>query len=142
MNWSIFLALIPSPQQAVPELHEGVTLVSGEAIELINISQFFSSQYGLNAGTLCFVPCTSENGWERNFLGPLLTSSGYSVTHNPEHAASADIAISIDGNADLKIDESRLVQLSSDWGHGNSAIYKYDSTGLLAAIEQKMAGAA
>jgi two-component system chemotaxis sensor kinase CheA len=127
---------------AAPELHEGVTLVSGEAIELINISQFFSSQYGLNAGTLCFVPCTSENGWERNFLGPLLTSSGYSVTLNPEHAASADIAISIDGNADLKIDESRLVQLSSDWGHGNSAIYKYDRTGLLAAIEQKMAGAA
>ncbi len=134
---------------ADPDRHEGVVEALGEHVELINILRYFGnsalgdhSRQGEEA--LCFIAAPDNNGWERGILGPLLATAGYRVSYDP---ADSDQAAVILGRADDKTipdKEPRAIRLreamqSNDVDAGS--IYRHDRTGLLAAIEDKIAGA-
>ncbi|MEE9434125.1 MAG: chemotaxis protein CheA [Sphingorhabdus sp.] len=137
--------MLPS---ATPDVHEGVVSAFGESIELISIFPYFE-ETGAGAANkqlrpLCYVPCGIENGWERNILAPLLAASGYSVSHDERDEADASVIICTQTNADTASDEPRLLRLrdANHAGRGETgSIYRYDRAGLIAAIEQKLAGA-
>ena len=138
--------LTPSSQ---PHIHEGVVIAFDEPIELISAFQFFELTGlapidGANK-PLCLVECADDAGWERRILGPLLTAAGYEVSFDANDQSKAGVVLSRQSDAPSVINnDARLLRLRDDSlpTHENqSSIYRYDRMGLLAAIEQKLAGA-
>jgi two-component system, chemotaxis family, sensor kinase CheA len=145
--FSIDGEITPSAQ---PELHEGIVHAFDEAIELVNVFQYFEVSGNIRAaGTnkpLCFIECSEDAQWERRILAPLLVASGYEVSFDPQDHAQAGIVLSRDTeNRKLESNDGRLLRLRDD-SHAvdNSvpSIYRYDRLGLLSAIEQKLSGVA
>ena len=68
----------------------GVTLVDGETAELVDCHALFASQAAQSAGTRSLTcRLTGEDGWMRNFLGPIIEAAGYRIVDGDE---PADIA--------------------------------------------------
>ena len=137
--------IVPS---AHPELHEGVIDAFGEAVELLNVFQYFEA--GLDQGhsggakPLCFIESVGGSNWEQKILGPLLSASGYEVSFEEADRIKAAIVLSReDGIADEAGIDARVLRLR-DTGHSNRdtgpSIYRYDRVGLISAIEAKLAG--
>ena len=132
---------------AHPELHEGVIDAFGEAVELLNVFQYFEASgtqdRGNNLKPLCFVEST-DGSWEQKILAPLLSASGYQVTFNEADRAKAAIVLNReDGSGHETTPDARVLRLR-DTGHVNRdtgpSIYRYDRVGLISAIEAKLAG--
>ena len=137
--------IVPS---AHPELHEGVIDAFGEAVELLNVFQYFEAglDQGYNDGAkpLCFVETAGGSNWEQKILAPLLSASGYEVTFEESDRIKAAIVLSReDSIADETSVDARVLRLR-DTGYSNRdtgpSIYRYDRVGLISAIEAKLAG--
>ena len=137
--------IVPS---AHPELHEGVIDASGEAVELLNVFQYFEAsgtrEHGTGAKPLCFVESAGGSNWEQKILAPLLSASGYDVTFDEVDRPGAAIVLSREGGiADKTGVDARILRLR-DTGHADRdagpSIYRYDRVGLISAIEAKLAG--
>ncbi len=137
--------IVPS---AHPELHEGVIDAFGEAVELLNVFQYFEA--GLDQGhssgakPLCFIESVGGSNWEQKILAPLLSASGYEVSFDEADRIKAAIVLRReDGVADEASIDTRVLRLR-DTGHSNRdtgpSIYRYDRVGLISAIEAKLAG--
>jgi two-component system chemotaxis sensor kinase CheA len=116
----------------------GVTLVDGETAELVDCHALFAGHAAQGAGTH---PLTcrlaGEDGWMRNFLGPIIEAAGYRVVDGDE---PADIAF-VDGAADADCAARKAIHLRSTPGSGGAgsgegvdSIYRYDRAGLMAAL--------
>lgn len=127
-----------------PNEYEGVILVNGDAVELINIFRYFEDMDGpVTSGrekALCVI--NHDGRWEQQILAPLLRGSGYAVSFDPADRERAQIIIAPEG----KTEESekargRLIRLRDKMAQTGKkeSIYRYDRFGLLAAIEQKIA---
>jgi two-component system, chemotaxis family, sensor kinase CheA len=134
-------------RSAQPQLHEGVIHALGEAVELVNVTQYFEGAKPSSptnpAKPLCFIECADNGQWERRILAPLLSASGYQISFDPADQDKASVILSRDGTSDI-IDE-RVLRLRDDdeaVHDTHPSIYREDQIGLLAAIEQKLAGAA
>jgi len=129
---------------------EAMTLVDGRSISLIDghaiFAKFGSTPRPVHALT-CLLP---DNDWAKTMLVPLVSSAGYSVTHCPKSAA--DIVIALDDNEQFVGSErgddnsacggagQTIIQLRSQpdaevpESDRSLAIYRYDRSGLLAAL--------
>lgn len=137
--------IYPSAQ---PEIFEGVVMTQDQSVELINIFQYFELQSDVGFSPknkpLCFIGCDGDAEWERRILAPLLTASGYVVSFDDADRNDAAIVLCReDGSEDG--DDSRILHLRENLVPttvATSSIYRYDRTGLLSAIQSKLAGAA
>jgi two-component system chemotaxis sensor kinase CheA len=111
----------------------GVTLVDGETAELIDCHALFAGQVSHTAGAHSLTcRLSGEDGWMRNFLGPIIEAAGYRIVEDDE---PADVAF-VDGAADAEVDARKAIHLRSTPGKGGGAdsIYRYDRAGLMAAL--------
>jgi two-component system chemotaxis sensor kinase CheA len=115
---------------------EGVTLIAGELIPLIDCHRLFARSSGAvrkGPAPTCRVPVGSE--WSRTILEPLVRAAGYAVTSDGE--VEADVAIVMseeDPGQDVKA--RATIRLSADPDSEGGAIYRYDREALLGALRQ------
>ncbi len=131
-----------------PEIFEGVVMTQDQSVELVNIFQYFELQsdvaFSSKNKPLCFIGCDGDSEWEKRILAPLLTASGYVVSFDDADRNAAAIVLCRDDGSEDR-DDSRILQLRENLVPSTSAsssIYRYDRSGLLSAIQSKLAGAA
>lgn len=137
--------IYPSAQ---PEIFEGVVMTQDQSVELVNIFQYFELQsdagFSPKNKPLCFIGCDGDSEWEKRILAPLLTASGYVVSFDDADRNAAAIVLCRDSGLEDR-DDSRILHLRENLVPttvATSSIYRYDRTGLLSAIQSKLAGAA
>ena len=117
----------------------GVTLVDGETAELVDCHALFAGQAAQSAGThplTCRL--TGEDGWMRNFLGPIIEAAGYRIAEGDEPADIAFVDPTTGSDADC--DARKAIRLRNEPGSaskskdGADSIYRYDRAGLMAAL--------
>ncbi len=113
----------------------GVTLVDGETAELVDCHALFASHAPQYAGTHSLTcRLTGEDGWMKNFLGPIIEAAGYRIVDGDEPAdiAFVDPAVGEDAPGDAR----KAIRLRNEPGSagGADSIYRYDRAGLMAAL--------
>ncbi|MBX9898308.1 MAG: chemotaxis protein CheA [Qipengyuania sp.] len=121
---------------------EGVTLIEGELVPLLDGHRLFARSPAMSRGgaaPICRVPEGSE--WSRTILEPLVRAAGYTVTS--DSGVDADVAIVMgDGEAGEEIGARATIRLSADPEGDGDAIYRYDREALLGALRQATRGRA
>ena len=112
----------------------GVTLLDGETAEVIDCHALFA-QHGQRSPGAGRLTCrlAGDDGWMRNFLGPMIEAAGYRIATGDE---PADIVF-VDGQADdADSSAARAIRLCDRPGADKEAggIYRYDRAGLMAAL--------
>ena len=113
----------------------GVTLVDGETAELIDCHALFARHASQVAGTHSLTcRLAGDDGWMRNFLGPIIEAAGYRIADGEEPAdiAFVDAAAGEDATGEAR----KAIRLRNAPGSagGGDAIYRYDRAGLMAAL--------
>jgi two-component system chemotaxis sensor kinase CheA len=113
----------------------GVTLVDGETAELVDCHALFACHAAQGPGTRSLTcRLTSEDGWMRNFLGPIIEAAGYRIVESDE---PADVAfVDPTAAADAQGDARKAIRLRNEPGGdgGPDSIYRYDRAALMAAL--------
>jgi two-component system chemotaxis sensor kinase CheA len=113
----------------------GVTLVDGETVELVDCHALFAG-HSAHAGPAHSLTCRldGEDGWMKNFLGPIIEAAGYRIVAGDE---PADIAF-VDPAAGDQVqgDARKAIRLRNEPGSagGADSIYRYDRAALMAAL--------
>ena len=122
--------------------------VAGTPVELINAFHFFERAEALatksTSRALCYVDCQAEDGWEHRILAPLLIASGYDVSFDQKDESAAQVVLSQKSQDMTGAHDARVLRLRDSIQQGQASadsIYRYDRLGLMAAIENKIAGA-
>jgi two-component system chemotaxis sensor kinase CheA len=113
----------------------GVTLVDGETAELVDCHALFAS-HATHTGRARSLTCRldGEDGWMKNFLGPIIEAAGYRVVDGDE---PADIAfVDPTTGEDAPGDARKAIRLHNEPGNagGADSIYRYDRAALMAAL--------
>jgi two-component system chemotaxis sensor kinase CheA len=112
---------------------EGLALIGGEAIEVVDVHWLFSahgSRAAKIAPALCRLP--DGDGWAHTFLRPLVEAAGYRVAASDDETAAA-LAISLDGG--VAAPAASVIRLTGDPDAANDdEIYRYDRDRLVAAL--------
>jgi two-component system, chemotaxis family, sensor kinase CheA len=115
---------------------EGVTLIDGELVPVIDAHTLFARQSlsGLRGTTpICRLPTDSE--WARTILAPLVRAAGYTLTTAAD--IEADVAIVMDEGSPSQAGPARAtIRLSTDPDIGGGAISRYDREAVLGALKQ------
>lgn len=116
---------------------EGVSLIAGELVPLIDTHRLFAQSGAVRRGAwapTCRLPSGSE--WSRTILEPLLRAAGYAIARDDE--ADADVAIVLSGEEQAPVGAARAtIRLCADpVGAADGAIYRYDRDALLGALRQ------
>jgi two-component system, chemotaxis family, sensor kinase CheA len=141
---------LPKEIKATPnsDMFEGIILVDGEAIELINSFQFFVGSESIlteSAGKpMLFVDCKADDHWEKHFLAPMLVAGGYDVSFDVKDRENAAVILCSDP-AEIKgaIDDNRLLHLRSSalaTMAKMDSVYRYDRVGIMSAMTAKLTG--
>ena len=113
----------------------GVTLVDGETAELVDCHALFAGHATLTA-TARSLTCRldGEDGWMKDFLGPIIEAAGYRIVAGDE---AADIAFIDPLAGEAAPGEARkAIRLRNEPGSagGADSIYRYDRVALMAAL--------
>ena len=116
---------------------EGVALIDGEPVTLINAHHLFAGRQANSAESnslTCRLP--GDDDWSRTILEPLVIAAGYRIVHDP--ATPADLAIMFDKETPSGDAARAVIRLSStpDEPTGEGIISRYDREALLAALER------
>lgn len=123
--------LVPA---SVPGEIEGVTIIDGEAVEVLD-THWLIAEHGSVAPTarmpVCRLPASDP--WIENFMRPLVEAAGYQVVYDG-FEGQADLAIAADETT--AGDAAKVIQLRShpDECHRSASIYRYDRAALVAAL--------
>jgi len=123
---------------------EGVTLIGGQTITLLDGHALFA-RYGeapaAASRRVCSLP---QSDWARDFLAPLVASAGYQIAET--EGEKVDVAIWLDEEfeAASALDmtfEAPVVRLRDrvDGGDDTDTVYRYDRDGLIAALQKACA---
>jgi two-component system chemotaxis sensor kinase CheA len=119
---------------------EGVTLIAGELVPLIDAHHLFARQAApvrRGSAPTCRMPADSE--WARTILEPLIRAAGYAVT--TDEYVETDVAIVMsDGNAVPSGPARATIRLSVEPDEHGDAIYRYDREALLGALRHATLG--
>ncbi len=123
---------------------EGVTLIGGKPIPLLDGHAIFASYAGtrkVERTLSCRLPSNSE--WARTILEPLVEAAGYRIAGQDEEV-EADLAISLAEETSEPTGVAReTIRLRPDpEDDGDGSIYRYDRDGLLAALKRIRIGRA
>ena len=127
-------AVVPA---AAPGPIEGVTLIDGDPVEVVDPHWLFARHAGVAAAVgppTCRLP--GDDPWMRNFLRPLIEAAGWRVVDERE-STRADIEIAAAGASPSPIGAGRVIRLRStpeEGAGGGGSIYRYDRDALLAAM--------
>ena len=119
---------------------EGVTLLNGEAVPVLDCHWLFAQHDDGNAGQsskTCELDATDP--WVRAMLAPMIEAAGYEIIA-PGSGKAADLAIVMDGQKTVPGTAAQVIKLTSDPANvsGQSdAIYRYDREGLQALLSSK-----
>ncbi|PSJ39403.1 chemotaxis protein CheA [Allosphingosinicella deserti] len=126
----------PVPCQQPGEV-QGVALVDGEQVELLDLFWIFS-RHGAAAPhadrPLCLLP--QDDAWMDTFLRPLIESAGYRVARVGE-AATADLVIVDESEVEPDVGAARVLKLRANpepRGAKDDSIHRYDRAALLGAL--------
>ncbi|MFL9842225.1 chemotaxis protein CheA [Sphingomonas sp. ST-64] len=127
-----------------PGLIAGVALIDDEPIEMLDPLWLFAeySEDEAPSGTppLCLL-AGGDTGWMGTFIQPMLESAGYRVAHSLRPGETAQIVLTLDAEADVRSDPSRVVRLRSrKRGGADGSIYRYDREALLGALARANQG--
>ena len=140
------IALPPVIERAArPGVIEGVTLIDGRQVELLDPYWLFSEATGFAPTDataerpLCLLPAGDDN-WTREVLRPLVEAAGYRIAYAGEVAPEdADFVIaSEDAPPAMPAGSAKLLKLRKDLGSRNAdpqSIYRYDRAGLMSALQ-------
>ena len=119
---------------------EGVTLIDGELVPIVEVHRLFAAQprpARRDAAPVCRLPADSE--WARTILEPLVRAAGYTLT--TELHLEADVAIIMDEGEPAPSGPARAtIRLSADPEVSGGAIYRYDREAVLGALREASAG--
>jgi two-component system chemotaxis sensor kinase CheA len=116
---------------------EGITLIDGEPVELIDAFWLFARHAAAAAASsvpVCRLP--ADDAWMQNFLRPLIEAAGYRVIGDADEG-EADIAIATPGNDSAAAKAGQVIWLRAapDQTSGMpDSVYRYDREGLMAAL--------
>lgn len=130
------------PSESVGEI-EGLTLIGGEATELVDSHWLFASHARVarvGEAPVCRLPL--DDPWSRQLLRPLVEAAGYRVIgqDDDEDAAIALAAVESGGETPRA---GRVIWLRSSPEaavDGPESIYRYDRAGLIAALGDARSG--
>lgn len=128
---------------AVPGEIEGVTLIDGEPVEVVDTHWLFAGRADPEqraAPQICRLP--QDDAWMQNFLRPLVEAAGWTVV-GPADASRADVEIAAAGASLSLTGAGRVIRLRSTPDEAPEtvgSIYRYDRAGLLAALGGVAAG--
>lgn len=142
--------IVALPDTLVPATEEGliagVALIEGQQVELVDPFWLFGNHArGIakpaDARPVCLIS-GGESDWVGSFLRPLLQASGYRVVSSLKPSETADIVLVTDDGTDPVggVDPARVVRLSAEPGASGDRVYRYDRSGLLAALNARAAG--
>lgn len=115
---------------------QGTALIDGLPTEVIDTHWLFASYAAPPEPAvrpLCRLP--SDDAWARTILAPLIESAGYLVVDDT-FAGLTDVAIATETNTRAS-DAGAVITLCADpseAAHTPGALYRYDRTGLIAAL--------
>jgi two-component system chemotaxis sensor kinase CheA len=129
-------ALVPP---RTPGMIAGVVLVDDQPVELLDPFWLFANAGSAapvrdDAAPLCLID--GEDAWMRSFVTPMLVQAGYRVVHVLAPGDRAAAVLTSGDSAD-----SAAVRLRPTPGGPADTIYRYDRSGILAAVEARIAGA-
>lgn len=130
------------PSESVGEI-EGLTLIGGEATELVDSHWLFASHARVaRAGEapVCRLPL--DDAWARQLLRPLVEAAGYRVIGQDDDEDAA-IALAAIETGEVAPRAGRVIWLRAtpDAGDANTdTIYRYDRAGLVAALGDARSG--
>ncbi len=129
---------------AAPGEIEGLTLVDGVAVELVDAHWLFAHRAERPQGAaraVCRLP--QGDRWVDSFLRPLVEAAGYRVV-GPDDEASADVAFAFEAGAAAGAGAAQVIRLCTAPEEADAAgdsIYRYDRDRLTAALAAARAGA-
>lgn len=110
----------------------GVTLIDGEAAELIDCHALFARHANAAAPALSCRLTGDADGWMRSFLGPIVEAAGYRIVAGDEPADIAFVEAE-EGGADANIRKAIRLSDRPDDANGEG-IYRYDRAALMTAL--------
>jgi two-component system chemotaxis sensor kinase CheA len=128
---------------ATPGEVAGVTLLSGEPAELLDVHWLFATHAGeaprRGAQPVCRIP--GDDPWMANMLRPIVEAAGYRVIGESDEA-EADLTIVSSGEPAMAARDGRVIVLrpEPEGGDGDDSIYRYDRAALLMALKQAGSG--
>ncbi len=124
----------------------GVVMIDGDQIEVIDPHVLFAQAgHGGGSRPLCLLRADT-GGWMESFLRPTLESAGYRCATQLGDGQVADVTLVMAEEADAdtaNADAGVVLRLRRSRAGGDAAdgsIYRYDRTGLMAALSQRLAG--
>jgi len=138
--------IVAVPSEIVPSVQAGpilgVVTIDDEQIELIDPQWLLGPDSGgsLQPGApLCLIDSEGD-AWIATFLKPVLEAAGYRVATSAAEGEQAAVILTTDDSGRR---DDRVVRLSNDRRDIGSAdrVYRYDRTGLLAAVAKRVEAA-
>ncbi|HYD24759.1 MAG TPA: chemotaxis protein CheW [Croceibacterium sp.] len=113
----------------------GVTLVDGETAELVDCHALFA-RHGQRSGGGRELTCrlSNDDGWMRNFLGPIIEAAGYRIAVGDEPVDIAFVDFAAEGEAFADARKAIRLRDRPGSGDGSDTIYRYDRAALMAAL--------
>ena len=138
--------IVAVPADIVPAAQPGpvlgVVTIDDEQIELLDPQWLLGPDSGdavQSGAPLCLIEGQGDS-WVASFLKPVLEAAGYRVTTTADGDEEPVVILTTD---DAVRHDDRVVQLSNDRRDVGSSfrVYRYDRTGLLAAVAKKVEAA-
>lgn len=120
----------------------GVVAIEGEQVEVVDLHWIFAhhAQGGSDLGApLCLLD-GAESAWMTTFLRPVLEGAGYRVTSALRAGESAQVVVRMDGDVATPVGSAAVVRLRREAEGDESSIFRYDRSGLLAAVARSAGG--
>ena len=134
---TVTLTSTPIPMQQAGEV-QGVALVDGEQVELLDLMWVFSHHAASAAPAdrpLCLLP--DADPWMDTFLRPLLESAGYRVTRGARGGEPDLVVLDAESGAEPPQGAGQVLKLRASpepRGASDESIHRYDRAALMSAI--------
>jgi two-component system chemotaxis sensor kinase CheA len=125
---------------SVPGPVSGVAVIEGSPVEIID-PHFLFAAHGAVAVPKERPRCLVLGGddlWRHEMLAPLIEAAGYEVSFDESDEEAAVVIDASDASAASVSDADNVVRLTADPAGENGLVYRYDRTGIFAALDARL----
>ena len=140
------LDIVALPETLVPVRDvgpvAGVVMLDDQQVELLDIHWLFATHGDAirpEAPPLCLIS-GAQSGWMTIFLKPALEGAGYRVVTALQPGETASVELTMDAEGGVAMSDAPVVRLRHDRplaDESDRSIYRYDRSGLLAALADR-----